>query len=118
MNDARIELCPDDPAWPALFVAEQTLLASVLAPWLAGSMAHIGSTAVSGLAAKPVIDIMAPVVSLAASRDTLRRFPALAQAYAALKARLADAFADDREAYTQGKTAFVRQVLSGAAGGG
>ena len=34
------------------------------------------------------------------------------------KARLADAFADDREAYTQGKTAFVRQVLSGAAGGG
>ena len=35
-----------------------------------------------------------------------------------LKARLADAFADDREAYTQGKTAFVRQVLSGAAGGG
>ena len=171
MNDARIELCPYDPAWPALFVAEQTLLASVLAPWLAGSMAHIGSTAVPGLAAKPVIDIMAPVVSLAASRDgiaaaglagyvhfpyqpdvmhwfckpspahrthhlhlvpadsrlwfdrlafrdALRRSPALAQAYAALKARLADAFADDREAYTQGKTAFVRQVLSGAAGGG
>ena len=34
---------------------------AVLAPWLAESIEHIGSTAVPLLPAKPVIDIMAPV---------------------------------------------------------
>ena len=41
--------------------------------WLAGSIEHIGSTAVPGLAAKPVVDIMAGVESLEASRPALAR---------------------------------------------
>ena len=39
-----------------------------LALWLVGSVEHIGSTAVPTLAAKPIIDIMALVQTLAASR--------------------------------------------------
>jgi predicted N-acetyltransferase YhbS/GrpB-like predicted nucleotidyltransferase (UPF0157 family) len=64
-EDAAIEVLPYDPRWPASFEAERLLLADALRPWLTGPIEHIGSTAVSGLAAKPVIDIMAPVASLA-----------------------------------------------------
>ena len=43
----------------------------MLAPWLTGPIEHVGSTAVPGLAAKPVIDIMAAVESLEASRPAI-----------------------------------------------
>ena len=64
---ATIELVACDPAWPRKFAAERLLLASALAPWLAGPIEHIGSTAVPQLVAKPVIDIMAAVQTLPAS---------------------------------------------------
>lgn len=64
MTDAPIELVPYDAHWPAAFERERGLLEHALAPWLIGPPEHIGSTAVPGLAAKPVIDIMAPVRSL------------------------------------------------------
>ncbi len=62
-----IEVVPYDPAWPARFDAEKQLLQVALSAWLAGEIEHIGSTAVEGLSAKPVLDIMAPVASLNAS---------------------------------------------------
>jgi GrpB-like predicted nucleotidyltransferase (UPF0157 family) len=46
-------------------------------------------------------------------RDRLRAQPALAAEYAELKRRLAREHADDREAYSDGKAAFVRRVLAG-----
>lgn len=64
-TDAPVTLEPYDAGWPALFGREADLLEPVLRPWLAGAIEHIGSTAVPGLWAKPVIDIMAPVSSLA-----------------------------------------------------
>jgi GrpB-like predicted nucleotidyltransferase (UPF0157 family) len=42
-----------------LFEEERQALVRTLAPWLAGPVEHIGSTAIPGLAAKPVVDIMA-----------------------------------------------------------
>lgn len=68
---AAIEVVPYDTAWPALFEAERHMLQQALAPWLAGCIEHVGSTAVPGLMAKPVIDIMAPVRSLADSRHAI-----------------------------------------------
>jgi len=47
-----------------------------------------------------------------AFRDRLRADPRLAADYAALKRRLAERHRDDREAYTEGKTEFIRQALA------
>ena len=57
-----------DPEWPRRFEAERALLERVLAPWLDGGIHHIGSTAVPGIAAKPVLDMMAGVRDLEEAR--------------------------------------------------
>ena len=161
---APVIVVPYDLSWPDKFESERQILARVLAPWLAGPIEHVGSTAVPGLDAKPVIDIMVAVDSLDASRPAISSAEAagyiywpykakvmhwfckpsdahrthhlhlvpygsnlwearlafrnalqadvqLAQEYARLKHDLARKFRDDREAYTQSKSAFVRQVL-------
>ncbi len=53
----RIVLAPYNPEWPDMFAAERDRLRAPLGPEI--RIEHIGSTAVPGLAAKPVIDIMA-----------------------------------------------------------
>jgi GrpB-like predicted nucleotidyltransferase (UPF0157 family) len=64
-NDAPVHIVHYDRNWPARFEAERQLLIDAIGPWLAaGSIEHIGSTAIPGLDAKPVIDIMAGVESL------------------------------------------------------
>lgn len=80
--DAPVEIEAYNPAWPATFLAERDLLAKVLEPWLAGRIEHVGSTAVPGLAAKPVIDIMAPVTDLESSRPALAALQAVGYGYA------------------------------------
>jgi GrpB-like predicted nucleotidyltransferase (UPF0157 family) len=70
-NSPSIEIIEYNAAWPAQFLTEQAILQTVLSKWLVGDIEHIGSTAVPGLAAKPVIDIMAPVASLEGSRDAI-----------------------------------------------
>ena len=50
---------------------QQASVSAILRPWLAASVEHIGSTAVPGLRAKPVVDVFAPVVSLSAARAAL-----------------------------------------------
>ena len=52
-----------DPAWPDLAAAAIAELRAAL-PHTIVEIEHIGSTAVPGLAAKPVIDLMAAVASL------------------------------------------------------
>jgi GrpB-like predicted nucleotidyltransferase (UPF0157 family) len=71
-----------DPAWGKRFEEEKAVLLRGLGPWLAGPIEHIGSTAVPGLAAKPVIDIMAAVQSLDASRPAIAAVEALDYCYA------------------------------------
>ncbi len=63
-----ISVVEHDPHWRTLFEQERDLLGSTLAPWLAGPIEHVGSTAVPGLCAKPVIDIMVPVRNLETSK--------------------------------------------------
>ena len=59
-NMRNIVVVPYDPAWPERYRQEAAALASILGPELV-AIHHIGSTAVPGLSAKPVIDIL-PVV--------------------------------------------------------
>jgi len=166
-----IVLAPPDPAWPVRFETEATRIAAALPHDLACELVHFGSTAVPGMAAKPVIDIqlivpdaarwpelIAPLEGLGyaywrdnpakhrmffvkglppapggrshhvhvcppaearaeiAFRDLLRADADLAARYLALKRDLAARFAHDREAYTEGKTEFVRAALAAARG--
>lgn len=67
MKDVPIVVVPYDPRWPDEFERESVLLRDLLAPWIVGSIEHVGSTSVVGLAAKPVIDVMVGVESLRAS---------------------------------------------------
>ncbi len=64
----QVQVTDYNPAWPALFIQEADRLRQVLGPNCA-VIYHIGSTAVPGLAAKPIIDIM-PVVRDLAAVDT------------------------------------------------
>jgi GrpB-like predicted nucleotidyltransferase (UPF0157 family) len=165
-----IAVVPPDPTWQSQAADLIVSLRPLLEPWLDGDIEHVGSTAVPGLAAKPVLDLLAPVTALeecdaavepladagwelvppeldgrpwrrlyvlpdgarrvahlhlverahehwhatVTFRDRLRQHPELVAEYAELKRRLAEASTDDREAYTDGKTDFVRRVVGGA----
>jgi GrpB-like predicted nucleotidyltransferase (UPF0157 family) len=76
VTDQVIEIVDYDPAWNERFAEQRIRLSAVLAPWLAGAVEHVGATAVPGLRAKPIVDILAPVRSLAAAEAAL---PDLAQ---------------------------------------
>jgi GrpB-like predicted nucleotidyltransferase (UPF0157 family) len=53
----NIVVVPYDPNWPVLFAKESKRITEVFASILVG-IHHVGSTSVSGLDAKPIIDIL------------------------------------------------------------
>jgi GrpB-like predicted nucleotidyltransferase (UPF0157 family)/predicted kinase len=55
-----VEIADYDPAWPAQFEAERARVSAVLGD-LALEIHHIGSTAIPGIDAKPIIDTMVVV---------------------------------------------------------
>jgi GrpB-like predicted nucleotidyltransferase (UPF0157 family) len=61
----KIEVIDYDSSWPECFEIEKKLLLDTLGS-VAVEVHHIGSTAVPGLAAKPIIDILIEVRDLAA----------------------------------------------------
>ncbi|GAB3478702.1 GrpB family protein [Amycolatopsis cihanbeyliensis] len=58
---AQPVLRPHDEQWMVQADRECAELTELLGPWLVEGVEHIGSTAVPGLAAKPVLDLMASV---------------------------------------------------------
>jgi GrpB-like predicted nucleotidyltransferase (UPF0157 family) len=63
VQDGRVELVAYDPTWQALYEIERKRLEPLLG---ALEIHHIGSTAVPGLVAKPIIDMVALVDDLVA----------------------------------------------------
>src|SRR5690349_637940 len=59
-NTFRITLVPFDPAWAMMFEAEAIRIAPVFGKTLC-SIEHIGSTAIPGIKAKPLIDLLVVV---------------------------------------------------------
>lgn len=160
--DEAVVLVDYDTGWPLRFAQERARLLSHF-PGTFAAIEHIGSTSVPGLRAKPIIDVMAGVASMAEAialtpalcgqgyttseavnrtltdrqwfmrwadghrthhlhvvvhqgpqwfrrlrfREVLRRDPAVAASYLALKERLAVLYADDRESYTAAKADFI-----------
>ncbi len=172
----EVVITPYDPEWPIRFLREKRHLLACLPSELIRRIEHFGSTAVPGLAAKPVVDMLVEVTSLEATRtyivpvlesqgydyfwrpttgdngppfyawfikrnpttgnrthhihmvegdyaqhwdrllfrDYLIECPEVAREYERLKMRLAADSANDREAYTRGKTEFVVEVTERA----
>ena len=167
LERGAVELVPYDDAWKREFETEAERLRSALDERIV-ALEHVGSTAVEGLAAKPIVDILVVVddpddkqrwidrlealeyafrpndpvadrrffakgpeddrthylsvtgrgsdthVEQLLFRDYLRQNPETAAEYERLKRALADRFPDDRSAYTERKSRFVRRVLRDA----
>ena len=165
LQKGTVKLVPHDEVWHRLFAREAEHLRAALGG-LAAAVEHVGSTAVCGISAKPVLDIAAAVREIADAaecvaplealgyeyrgehgipgrhyftrgeprthhlhlvelggafwrdhllfRDHLRRHPHVAKGYEDLKKRLAGEYPEDRGAYTEGKAAFIRNVLEAA----
>lgn len=65
----EVEIVPYDPRWPEMFAKEAARLRAALPADLVLGVEHFGSTAVPGLAAKPIIDILIAVRSLAEAQE-------------------------------------------------
>ena len=157
-----VELVPYTAEWRRLFEEEKARLQAAIGQYVL-DVQHVGSTAIPGLIAKPIIDIgiavrdfeearvcIGPIGQLGYEyrgeqriprrhyfvkgdprthhihmneigsrdwedqvlfRDYLIRHPELAEEYAGLKKELARQYPTDREAYLDGKAAFIERVL-------
>ncbi|HRI44580.1 MAG TPA: GrpB family protein [Fimbriimonadaceae bacterium] len=65
-----VEVVDYDPRWPAMFEEERLRLLASLPNDALGRIEHFGSTAVPGLAAKPIVDLLVEVWDL---EDVRRR---------------------------------------------
>jgi len=63
----KVQLSDYRDDWPDLFEREKSVFLERLGSWLHGPIEHVGSTAVPGLKAKPIIDIMVGVKDLDSS---------------------------------------------------
>jgi GrpB-like predicted nucleotidyltransferase (UPF0157 family) len=66
-----VDIIPYNPAWPLLFEGLKGVYARALGP-PALAIEHVGSTAVPGLVAKPIIDIDVVIPSRAVLSDVIR----------------------------------------------
>jgi len=67
----EVAVVPYDPGWPGLFEQERAHLVSCLPSDLVKRIEHFGSTAVPGLAAKPIIDMLVEVTSLDETKERI-----------------------------------------------
>jgi GrpB-like predicted nucleotidyltransferase (UPF0157 family) len=65
----EISIAPYNPGWPLSFEEEAEFLRLKLPSSLINRIEHFGSTAVPGLAAKPIIDILVEVTCLDETRE-------------------------------------------------
>jgi GrpB-like predicted nucleotidyltransferase (UPF0157 family) len=75
-----VVLVPYSEAWPALFVEERLRIERALGSWVK-RIEHVGSTAVPGVAAKPILDIMVGVRSLREAEYCIRPLEQLGYEY-------------------------------------
>jgi GrpB-like predicted nucleotidyltransferase (UPF0157 family) len=68
VTQEEIAIVPYDDRWPMLFLQQKEHLLACLPPGLISRIEHFGSTAVPGLAAKPVVDMLVEVSDLQAAR--------------------------------------------------
>jgi GrpB-like predicted nucleotidyltransferase (UPF0157 family) len=67
----QVSIVPYDPSWPRMFAEERDHLLGCLPGELIGRIEHFGSTAIPGLAAKPVVDMLVEVKSLEENKSRI-----------------------------------------------
>src|SRR5436189_3757501 len=67
----EISIVPYDPAWQQMFEEERNHLLACLPTELIRRIEHFGSTAVPGLAAKPIVDMLVEVSDLEAVKKRI-----------------------------------------------
>lgn len=75
-----VQVAEYDPAWPVAFERERVRVAAALGA-RALAIHHVGSTAVPGLAAKPIIDLLVEVARLDDALDCIAPLAALGYAF-------------------------------------
>jgi GrpB-like predicted nucleotidyltransferase (UPF0157 family) len=73
---------PYDPGWVKRFESERVALEGAIGEWVVGGVHHVGSTAVPGLEAKPIVDVLAGVRDLEESRECFEPLAQLGYVYA------------------------------------
>lgn len=81
LRHGYVRLSPHCTQWTALFEAEAMRIGSGLAEHVL-EIVHYGSTAIPGIKAKPIIDILCGVASIENEIDFVRRFEKLGYDYA------------------------------------
>jgi GrpB-like predicted nucleotidyltransferase (UPF0157 family) len=76
LKRGTVRVVPYNPEWPGCFHAERELLRETLGEKVL-AIRHIGSTAIRGMPAKPIIDILASVRNLADVADFTNQLAAL-----------------------------------------
>jgi len=76
----RIEVVPYDPRWVEQYEAERMLILGAIGQYVI-DIEHAGSTAVPGLAAKPVIDILVGIRDLADASNCIEPLTSLGYEY-------------------------------------
>ena len=66
-----ISIAAYDPSWPDSFARERDHLRACLPRDLVGRIEHFGSTAVPGLDAKPIVDVLVEVTDLEATKERI-----------------------------------------------
>lgn len=82
LGDEPVRLSPYDGRWPQLFERERDALELAIGDWASGGIHHVGSTAVPGLEAKPIVDILVGVEDLDTSRSCFEPLADLEYLYA------------------------------------
>ena len=165
LQKGKVKIVPHTELWHQLFAEEEARLREAIGEQVV-AIEHVGSTAICGLPAKPIIDIAAAVREAADAarcvrsledigyeyrgeagiagryyfvkgeprthhlhmvewgsefwmnhllfRDYLRMHKGVAAEYGRLKTDLAMKYEEDREAYTEGKSRFIEDVLKRA----
>jgi len=75
-----IRIADYDALWPVLYEEEKGRVLAAIGPWVA-DIQHVGSTAVPGLGAKPIIDIMVGLRSLDDARHCIAPLEAIGYQY-------------------------------------
>ena len=67
----EVAVTPYDPRWPEIFEQERRHLLSCLPADLVKRIEHFGSTAIPGISAKPIVDMLVEVTSLEETRERI-----------------------------------------------